>query len=141
MYAHPSFVRDQHDSLSELRKLTSTSSRRRAREVPAVPKENKTYARRSVSPSPTLMLATAQVHFPMASRMHPNTMIIRKPLTSYSSPQHTSVWAPIHKVPLSPDMSTGASSEPASPPPKKEVGRGRLDLLALAMEQATAMQQ
>lgn len=145
MYAHPSFARDQVDTLSQLRKLTSTTSRRRTREVPSVPKETTAVIsmRRSVSPSPTLMLAAAQAHFhapPMAVHnvMPPSTMMMHKPMPCYASPQHTSVWAPIHKVPPSPDASIPADQSNG----KKdgEVGRGRLDLLALAMEQATAMQ-
>ena len=150
MYAHPSFVRDQADSLSKLRKLTSTSNRRRAREVPMASKATtvKLSARRSVSPSPTLMLAAAQAHYhapaTMASCMPPSTMMIHKPIPSYASPRHTSVFAPLHNVPPSPDASASVAStasEDTSPTKKDgEVGRGRLDLLALAMEQATAMQ-
>lgn len=148
MYAHPSFVRDQPESLSELRKLTSTSSRRRAREVPSILKESnaKAAARRSVSPSPTLMLATAQAQYGMVPRMI-ESHVVHKLTPSYTSPKHTSVWAPIHKVhevPLSPDATTGAKASfetPSQLPKKEEVGRGRLDLLALAMEQATAMQR
>ena len=92
------------------------------------------------------MLATAQVQFHtpvMAARVPPSTVVIHKPMATYASPQHTSVWAPLHKVPPSPDASsTGSTASVQSPRGKdSEVGRGRLDLLALAMEQAAAMQQ
>jgi len=161
MYAHPAFVRDQADSLSELRKLSSTSSSRRAREVPAVqvireptvtarmPVATTVQVTRSVSPSPSLTLATAQYyHAPHMVRIPspPSTMIHHQPSPSYPSPRLTSVWAPIHKVPPSPDASVTATiimatHQSSSQQKEVVVGRGRLDLLALAMEQAAAMQQ
>jgi hypothetical protein len=149
MYAHPSFVRDQADSLSELRKLTSTSSRRRT-SIVAKPITAKVQVSvtRSVSPSPTLMLATAQFHAPPMARIvaPPSNHMIHKPAPSFPSPQHTSVWAPIHKVPPSPDGSSGkimvvTDQSSSCKNNNVVVGRGRLDLLALAMEQAAAMMQ
>ena len=153
MYAHPSFGRDQADSLSKLRKLTSTASRRRcARESPSVVagnKENKhaqslSRSSRSVSPSPSTLMLSSNFHVPIARRAPASSTITTG--LSYSSPKQSPMWAPIHQVPPSPDTSlTTAKTNhrqaraPAPPAKSQNVGRGRLDLLALAMEQAAAM--
>ena len=143
MYAHPSFVRDQAETLSHLRKLTSTSSRRRARETPlgATRKENVTpiSVARSVSPSPGhVMISTttnSKFHAPL-----PRMAGTAAP-ASYGSPKQSPMWSPIHQVPPSPESSGHKSlSVTDQPPAKQSVGRGRLDLLAEVMEQAAAMQ-
>lgn len=164
MYAHPAFVRDQADTLSHLRKLTSTSSsRRRAREVPVAAaaaavatskKVNRTPASvtRSVSPSPSqhvmIMAAAANPVFqvPLTRLVSTNVAAVAyahpAAVVNYGSPKHTPMWAPIHQVPSSPESLGSASMlAVADHPPPLSVGRGRLDLLAMAMEQAAAMQQ
>jgi hypothetical protein len=143
MYAHPSFARNHADSLADLRKLNSTSSRKRNRDAPDVKRPKTTTVSRGVSPSPTLMLANAELQVPMQMITIPSGVV--KPLPTYaSSPQHSSVWSPIHKVPPSPDASQALVDETTgdvSSPHFNSIGRGRLDLLAFAMEQAAAMQQ
>lgn len=145
MYAHPSFVRDQAETLSHLRKLTSTSSRRRARETPSggMRKENTipVSVTRSVSPSPsqTMVMPTANPKFhPPLPRLIGNTVRV----SSYGSPTLGPMQAPVHQlVPASPEsLGNVTLSFSDQAPPAPQNGRGRLDLLAMAMEQAAAMQ-
>jgi len=70
-------------------------------------------------------------------------MLPRKPSASpYSSPRQSTVLASMHQVPLSPEISGNvtvvASGQRSQGIPKRH-SRGRLDLLAMAMEQATAL--
>ena len=147
MYAHPSFVRDQPETLSHLRKLTTTSSRRRSRETPSSGGLNKgntilASVTRSVSPSPsqTMVIVTTKPKFPT-----PLPRLIGNTVTTsfYSSPRSSTMEAPVHHqvVPASPERrghATLSFTDQVAPAPQS-VGRGRLDLLAMAMEQAAAM--
>jgi len=119
---------------------------------------------RSVSPSPTrcMMLTTKfDNHAPLGREATPAksySNAMRTIMPTYASPKQSAMpWAPIHKVPPSPEMATDAAAATQIRPPGPAVptatapvattqqqkpsyaGRGRLDLLAFAMEQAAAM--
>lgn len=130
MYAHPSFVRDQPETLSQLRKVNTASGRRRVSDKTS--KAEKLAAARSVSPSPTRMLV-ADFRAPMAriSNNHATSMNLA---SNFSQKQQTPTWAPIHhRIPNSPEQKSSSLMEQAIP--KRTASRGRLDLLAFAMEQ------
>jgi hypothetical protein len=124
MYAHPSFVRDHAETLSDLRKLTNNSSRRKASASASAAKEReaKLTAARSVSPSPPRML-TSKFLTPA-----PRLNVKKASAPTSTKPTHTA-WAPINKVPLSPQPVQLEQPRP------QNIGRGRLDLLTMALEQ------
>lgn len=163
MYAHPSFLRDQPERLSELRKLSSASVRRRrhqpaaagaaaapaAAAVNVVPPEGSetrnlaALAARSVSPSPPNSPARILPMNHYHHHQHPprTGAIVTPPQVTH----HQWVTSPApprihHQLPLAPPQDptakgvTKQSYVPRSTPTRSP-SRGRLDLLTLALEQ------
>jgi hypothetical protein len=108
MYAHPSFVRDTPETLLHLRKITTTARKRPTAEVSV-----QNYNSRTVSP------LSAAHHHPAAEPTSPISdvpKIIVPKVAQWSTTVYTS--APIL--------------------PATSADRGKLDLLAMAMEHQAA---
>jgi hypothetical protein len=115
MYAHPAFVRGQPETLVQLRKSTS-ASRRRLSKGSSDDSDTASDASgfRSVSPSPPRDLGHGRFQ-PIAQTRNP------------------AAWLSINKQPLVPPRDQRVQTAPLLSA-KKNVGKCRLDLLALALE-------
>jgi len=125
MYAHPCFVRGRPESLSQLRKST-TSSRRRLSRPPSTDESDASSSDgslvRPMTLSPTRNFNTCDQHVLHQSRIQEVT-----PRTRYLNPTWLTLCTPL----LPPQKAS--QPVPFIPTPKKD-GFGRLDLLALAIE-------
>ena len=123
MYAHPCFVRGCPESLSQLRKST-TSSRRRLAQQPSTDESDGSTSDdslvRSITPSPTRNIS---------ARIHHQSRI--QELTASRPRYLNSAWLTL----CAPSIPPQSTHTPVSfmPAPKTD-GSGRLDLLALAIE-------
>jgi hypothetical protein len=128
MYAHPSFVRDNPESLLSLRKITSTH-RRGLEMSPLASSETQPAALsqwRPISPSSPSTLSETPTSSPTSCQALVFTTIPEAA---------TSLWPPVSA------LSTKTMMVPLSPPPAPRRltsngsnDRGKLDLLALAVE-------
>lgn len=124
MYAHPRFVRGCPESLSELRKST-TSSRRRLSQQPSTDESDGSSCDgslvRSITPSPTRNIKTCIQHVSNSRIQEVSSR------TRYLN----SAWLTL----CAPTLPPQSTHTPVSflPAPKTD-GSGRLDLLALAIE-------
>jgi hypothetical protein len=132
MYAHPGFVRDDPESLLSLRKITCGNRRRLDTSSPVSPDApNAIMMSRSVSPSTPSTLSESPVPSPTTGR----------PLVFTKIPDAAAALWP----PVSPFSATTPSVLPSSPRPTYRVAssgshdRGKLDLLALAMERTSTI--
>lgn len=125
MYAHPCFVRGRPESLSQLRKSTTSSRRRLSRPLSTDESDASSSdgsLARPMTPSPTKNLNACIQHVSHQSKTQevPSR-------TRYLNPAWITLCAPL----LPPQN----AHQPVAfmPTPKKD-GSGRLDLLALAIE-------
>lgn len=109
MYTHPSFVRDTPETLLQLRKTTNGGRKRPTEEV------TMKYSSRTVSPLSTPHHLEQEPTSPVTG--FPK-IIVPKVGQWGSSTAYTSTVSPTHVL-----------------PPAKAADRGKLDLLAMALEQ------
>lgn len=122
MYAHPSFVRNQPETLSHLRKSTPASSRRRSREPSSDGSDFQVESRqisRAVSPSPPRFIEIQQIEIQQPTLVHINTDIPKSSVWQHGPSFDSTEQKKILQTP-----SFGSKND-----------RGRLDLLAYALEQ------
>jgi hypothetical protein len=137
MYAHPSFVRGQDDTLSELRKYNSSAARKRladsletsSRPLKVVLPEQTEYSQisRAVSPSQS----------PPRKKPQPSSC---SPILTLAPSSHfllPNMWCQMtHIVPVIHTTVPPATTIPLLPSPPTKIdsaGTGRLDLLAMAL--------
>lgn len=130
MYAHPSFVRGQPETLSHLRKISSATRRQISKGPVQVQATFPSTGLRSVSPSPTRDLG-AKFFQPIIQR--PPSQIA--PAVSYPIPSRFLAPPCREKEALAPTAGIKPTvlTIPTSPPASPQ-GSGRLDLLTLALE-------
>ena len=151
MYAHPSFLRNRPESLLQLRKITPTRGGSHCHAVSPPRKSLPAAAThlRPVSPSTANSVGSHSDQDHHEASDHEHHAVV-------TSGAHASNLV----IPFSPDRSTMSSSTPVSPPPTSSLqsmmmmtakessnahlsprfaidDRGKLDLLALALERAT----
>lgn len=119
MYAHPFFVRDEPESLLKLRKTTTTSRRRLLSDASSL------VDARSVSPTEAAVVPVL-VH-------HANNIVIHGFNASWT--QASSAQVSLEPKPILP-LVHNSTSYPNST--KSSNDRGKLDLLAFALEQELA---
>lgn len=131
MYAHPSFVRGQPETLSQLRKISSASRRQLAKATVQVHQATfPSTGVRSVSPSPTRDLGS-KFFQPILQR--PPAQIA--PNVSYPIPSRFLVQPCRNNEALKPTIGIKPTLLPSpTSPPDSPQGAGRLDLLTLALE-------
>jgi len=115
MYAHPSFIRDTPHTLLELRKVTNGGRKRPTEEVTTK------YSSRTVSPLSTLHHQIDSEHEATSPVMGITKIIVPKVQQWGNSTVYTSM-----------------VSRTTSLSPVRADDRGKLDLLALALEQQAA---
>eukprot|EP00980_Cylindrotheca_fusiformis_P016193 scaffold4811_cov171-Cylindrotheca_fusiformis.AAC.1 len=125
MYAHPAFMRGRPESLSELRKSTSSSRQRLTKASSSDDSDGSTSdssPARSISPSPPRNAPSTYLHTVALTSIPPAT---------HSTHYMNQTWLTF----CSPPYQSRGTVEPVSlPSPLKPTGAGRLDLLALAVE-------
>ena len=116
MYAHPSFVRDTPETLLQLRKITNGARKRPTEEV------TMKYSSRTVSPlsTPHHVVVEHEPHSPITTI--PKIIVPKVGQWGHSSTAYTST--------------VSTTSPILAPAPTAD--RGKLDLLALALEQQAA---
>ena len=120
MYAHPSFVRDTPETLLQLRKITNGSRNTAAASTKRTQDVKYSSSSRTVSP-----LHHDVVETPPSPTMYPKIIV---PKVGH--------WG--RTIPLSTAYTSTVAASPVLAPAVPKADRGKLDLLAMALEQQAA---